>query len=42
MLCIRSRIYQVKESCIKINTKKVNKEFCIELSTLYTVCTLLH
>ena len=30
------RVEQVNESCIRVNIKELNRELCIELSTLYT------
>ena len=30
------RVGQVKESCIRVNIRELNKELCIRLSTLYT------
>ena len=30
------RVEQVNESCIRVHIKELNRELCIELSTLYT------
>jgi len=30
------RVGQCKEPCIRVNTRKLNRELCTELSTFYT------
>ena len=30
------RVVQEKESCIRVNTRELNRELCTGLSTLYT------
>jgi len=30
------RVGQANESCIRVNTRKLNRELCIDLSILYT------
>jgi len=30
------RVSQVKEPCIRVNTRELDRELCIDMSTLYT------